>query len=248
MRWQKKFQRDCKNGYMNMIQYSHLAKWSIVALCLIIFWLLISSYFSGLIDWHGTQVDQSITIKNLEFERYINASTHQTMINFCSAFGRFLNDESKVVGGFIGGGNGKGSRAILQQWTKCTKYYIIDYHHDGAIDNKQEMQHLHYLQLQKNVTQWKNLNIVEIKQKKPIDAAMSIPDDELDFVFLNFRNDYRSMWEDINAYWPKVKVGGIFSGRAFVNLDDNYGDGVVCRLPDHRLRGCYKVINTVAFI
>ncbi len=47
-------------------------------------------------------------------------------------------------------------------------------------------------------------------------AATLIPDDFLDFVYIDARHDYCGCMEDMVTWWPKLKLGGIMSGHDFV--------------------------------
>ena len=44
-------------------------------------------------------------------------------------------------------------------------------------------------------------------------AAESVPDNSLDFVFIDAQHNYKSVREDIIAWAPKVKKGGLLSGH-----------------------------------
>lgn len=49
------------------------------------------------------------------------------------------------------------------------------------------------------------------------DAASSVPDGSLDFVYIDAKHDYASVKEDIALWWPKVKVGGLFAGHDYLH-------------------------------
>lgn len=55
-------------------------------------------------------------------------------------------------------------------------------------------------------------------------AAASVPDGELDFVYLDARHDFAGVVADIHAWWPKVKAGGVFAGHDFVDGEFPEGD------------------------
>jgi hypothetical protein len=55
-------------------------------------------------------------------------------------------------------------------------------------------------------------------------AAAMIPDGHLDFVYLDARHDFVGVVDDIQAWWPKVKVGGAFAGHDFVDGEFPEGD------------------------
>lgn len=50
-------------------------------------------------------------------------------------------------------------------------------------------------------------------------AAELVPDGSLDFVFIDADHSYAGCKEDLNAWWHKVKDGGLFSGHDYENTD-----------------------------
>lgn len=57
---------------------------------------------------------------------------------------------------------------------------------------------------------------VTVINKKSTDAAMLFEDGSVEFVFIDASHDYESVKQDIQAWLPKVRVGGIIGG-------DDYG-------------------------
>ena len=49
------------------------------------------------------------------------------------------------------------------------------------------------------------------------EAAKTIPDASLDFVYLDARHDYASVKEDIGLWYPKVKPGGVLAGHDYLD-------------------------------
>ena len=47
------------------------------------------------------------------------------------------------------------------------------------------------------------------------EAAKHYNDNTLDFVFIDAGHDYASVIKDLNAWYPKVKIGGIISGHDY---------------------------------
>ena len=39
--------------------------------------------------------------------------------------------------------------------------------------------------------------------------------DELDFVFLDAAHDYQSVLADLQAWWPRIKKGGVLAGHDY---------------------------------
>ncbi len=50
------------------------------------------------------------------------------------------------------------------------------------------------------------------------EAASYYEDNSLDFVFLDADHSYDSVKKDLEAWWPKVKLGGIFAGHDYTEL------------------------------
>jgi len=52
------------------------------------------------------------------------------------------------------------------------------------------------------------------------EAAPLFKEEELDFVYIDGNHSYVACKEDINLWWPKVRIGGLFAGH-------DYLDGIV---------------------
>ncbi len=61
------------------------------------------------------------------------------------------------------------------------------------------------------------------------EAAHSFKDGTVDFVFIDAAHDYKSVSQDIEAWLPKVKPGGIMAGHDY---DEYYKYGVVAAVDD----------------
>lgn len=60
--------------------------------------------------------------------------------------------------------------------------------------------------------------------KKPsVEAAKDVPDGSLDFVYIDAAHDYDNVKIDLNAWAPKVKVGGIIAGDDFYDFPSGKG-------------------------
>lgn len=65
----------------------------------------------------------------------------------------------------------------------------------------------------------------KIHRTYSVDASRLFSDSQLDYVYIDARHDYAGVLEDMNAWWPKLKVGGLFCGHDFVP-DGNLEEGV----------------------
>jgi predicted O-methyltransferase YrrM len=60
------------------------------------------------------------------------------------------------------------------------------------------------------------------------EAAKLYPDHSLDFVFIDAQHDYESVCQDIDAWLPKIRQGGVIAGHDY-NHDGDWGVGRAVR-------------------
>ena len=53
------------------------------------------------------------------------------------------------------------------------------------------------------------------------EAADLYKDESLDFVFIDAAHDYESVKKDINAWYPKIKKGGVIAGHDYFTSPSN---------------------------
>ena len=70
-------------------------------------------------------------------------------------------------------------------------------------------------ELQPRLDSWINETHIHFLKMKSTEAAGTFEDEALDWVYIDARHDYISVLEDMNAWWPKVKPGGLFSGHDY---------------------------------
>lgn len=56
---------------------------------------------------------------------------------------------------------------------------------------------------------------VTILKKPSVEGAKDVPDGSLDFVYIDAAHDYENVKLDIEAWVPKVRIGGVVSGDDF---------------------------------
>lgn len=57
----------------------------------------------------------------------------------------------------------------------------------------------------------------EIWRTTSVEAAARVEDGSLDFVYVDARHDRESVLEDLEAWYPKLRPGGIFAGHDYVD-------------------------------
>lgn len=75
---------------------------------------------------------------------------------------------------------------------------------------------------------------VKILRNFSYEASLSFHDEYFDFIYIDAAHDYDSVVEDLNAWWPKLKKGGLFSGHDYFP-DKRVWRGKEC--------GVYKAVN-----
>jgi predicted O-methyltransferase YrrM len=76
--------------------------------------------------------------------------------------------------------------------------------------------------------------ITAIIDKSSINASQQFADQSIDFAFIDADHDYASVRQDLTAWWPKIKPGGILAGH-------DYGtcwEGVTHAVNEFVLRSC----------
>jgi len=73
---------------------------------------------------------------------------------------------------------------------------------------------------------------VEIMHMKSLDAVDEFLDETLDFVYIDANHSYESVTGDLNAWFPKVKFGGVIGGHDYENSEGKHGKFAVKKAVD----------------
>lgn len=63
-------------------------------------------------------------------------------------------------------------------------------------------------------------------ERDSVKAAEAVRDGSMDYVFIDADHSYHSVLKDLDAWWPKVKPGGLFLGHDYGQTVPIYGTGV----------------------
>jgi len=127
------------------------------------------------------------------------------------------------------------SKEILSRIPSLKKLYLVDLwqrqENYKDIANISDENHNKFLEMtNRNVDQWNYK--VEILRGYSNEMCHMIPDESLDWVYVDARHDYCGCREDIEAYWPKIKPSGIMSGHDYHDAEEvrnhNNQDWSVC--------------------
>jgi hypothetical protein len=64
---------------------------------------------------------------------------------------------------------------------------------------------------------------VRIIRKFSLDAAKDLENESLDMVFIDSTHTYQGLKDDIEAFWPKIRINGIIGGHDYHPHFDNGG-------------------------
>lgn len=107
-------------------------------------------------------------------------------------------------------------------WTSCTKYILVDIwahvqesvYKDPA--NVGDAEQAKILESCKYSLQ-KYDNKVVYLQNTTVNAAVFVEDLSVDFIYVDARHDYCGCKEDIEFWWPKLRMGGLMAGHDYLD-------------------------------
>jgi len=128
------------------------------------------------------------------------------------------------VGVEVGTQQGDYSGEILRGWKRAGLYIQVDLwqpqqnYHDLANVNQASQNANMLTACGVLETEKKKGRVREVAQCKNYSTECSkmIPDDSLDFVYIDARHDRKGVLADLAAYWPKVRDGGLIAGHDYI--------------------------------
>ena len=134
-------------------------------------------------------------------------------------FGAHMNRHGFKAGIELGVSYAEFAHTTLRQWPLCEKYILVDpyrlmpnYEDDYTVNEVAmvDMERKARSQLAEfgSVPVWMRMTSQE--------AASLIPNNSVDYIYIDAQHNYCSVMEDLELYWPKLKVGGVMSGHDFV--------------------------------
>lgn len=130
----------------------------------------------------------------------------------------------QLTGAEVGVGSGTFSKHLVGS-CDFKKFYCVDsWRHLEQyrdIANGSDSQHeARYLKACQNLN---SHGCVEMLRMTSREAAEIIPDESLDFVYIDANHAYEAVSQDLQLYYGKVREGGIFGGHDYVNGERSEG-------------------------
>jgi hypothetical protein len=125
------------------------------------------------------------------------------------------------VGVEIGVLKGDYSRILLERWHNGTLFLVDTWRHIGHyVDYNGRDDQYHYdclIQTCNAIKPWQDR--AHIVRMDSVKAAALFPDEFFDFIYIDADHSYEGVVRDINAWWPKIKKGGMFCGDDYIPDD-----------------------------
>jgi hypothetical protein len=145
-------------------------------------------------------------------------------LNNRNEFPLLINEMELKVGAEIGVQTGGFSYHILNN-TNLFMYlvdpwvWISGYDDVSNVENKIQEQRLQITRdtLSSFVNRYKILRMFSIN------AVQEFQDNFLDFIYIDANHDYKHVLEDLNAWYPKIRPGGLISGHDYLDSGLNFG-------------------------
>jgi len=121
----------------------------------------------------------------------------------------------------IGVRRGHFSSHMLKNWRGKTLHLVDPWEHQEStqyhdVSNMPQDTHNENLEHVKAMLDEEAPGRYEIHRGYSVEIAKTFTDNTLDFVYIDARHDYTGVLEDLVAWYPKLKDGGILAGHDFI--------------------------------
>ena len=147
-------------------------------------------------------------------------------LRYRDQLGMYMNQETSVeykIGAELGVQRGIFSRRMMEVWPKSTEYWLVDLwsqqaNYTDAANMDNETQETIYETALRKTKQWEHK--IKICRGYTSTCAPKFQDGYFDFIYVDARHDFKGVLVDMDEWWPKLKVGGIFAGHDYIEKQD----------------------------
>jgi predicted O-methyltransferase YrrM len=115
----------------------------------------------------------------------------------------------------VGVAGGHFTKQILATWPTCSRLYAVDcwgpFEGNHVSDSEQEQR---FLQVTKDLARHENVTIVRQYSQA---AAANMPDESVDFIYIDADHSYAAVLIDLQSWFPKLKRRAIMAGHDYCN-------------------------------
>jgi hypothetical protein len=140
--------------------------------------------------------------------------------------GTMLNSDKAMdfkIGAELGVQMGVFAQRTLSRWPKATEYWLVDLwaeqqnYKDVANVGNETQAKLFEMALA-NTSPWKAK--IKVCRDQTVACALKFKDEYFDYVYIDARHDFKGVLMDMDAWWPKLKFGGVFAGHDYLEHRD----------------------------
>lgn len=133
----------------------------------------------------------------------------------------FFAEKGYTAGAEIGVWKGKFAAVLCHANPRlkliCVDPWSVQPDYLSAWNTKENMDYS-YMKARKKLAAYD----IRFIRKTSVDAAKEIPDGSLDFVYIDGNHRYENVAQDILAWVPKVRTGGVVSGHDYLTEPKNH--------------------------
>jgi hypothetical protein len=111
------------------------------------------------------------------------------------------------------------AKDILERWNSAEEYHLVDLwapqanYEDAANVGMKEQQKKMNSALERT-SKWKQA--IRVCRNYTTICAQRYPDGYFDFIYVDARHDWKGVYADLEAWWPKLRTGGVMAGHDYV--------------------------------
>lgn len=139
---------------------------------------------------------------------------------------KFLNEHGLLrAGAEIGVGDGSFALHIRTHWKGKTLHLIDRWRHTEGYEDVHNLSDDEFADEFLHVARtFSFIQSVAIYRMESVEAAFLFADESLDWVYIDADHSYNSVKRDLEAWYPKVRHGGLFAGHDY--FDGTIAEGV----------------------
>ena len=119
------------------------------------------------------------------------------------------------------------SAQILERWTSCARYHLVDlwsqqpnYKDKANVNNNEQQQRYEETMLAVKPYKLRGTEVTSCRNYTNACAALWARPESLDFIYVDARHDYLGALQDMLLWWPLLRCGGIMAGHDYVTQEE----------------------------
>jgi hypothetical protein len=140
--------------------------------------------------------------------------------------GFLLEEMGFEVGVEVGVQKAENAKQLLRRWKSCKEFHLVDLwaHQENYVDGAnvdQTRQDSFFDTAQDNLKDHKDKMTFHRMYSTEAATLFTKANITFDFAYIDARHDYCGVTEDLDAYWPLLRPGGVMAGHDFITNGEN---------------------------